>query len=472
MSIEAVQPEPAATLPRVAPPARFVTGSVLRHILVMTGTSAVGLMSIFVGDFANILFLGLLGDVEVLAAIGYASSLLFFTISVGIGLAIATASLVSPALGAGDVDRARRLSVNLHMASVLIALMVVAAMWPLLPDLLAWLGARGRARDLALGYARIVIPTLPLLVTGMCSSAVLRSAGDPRRAMYVTLTGAVVNTALDPIFILWLGWGIEGAAIASILARLCVAFAGLWFVIRVHRLIAAPAWSALRRDAPLIAGFAVPAVLANVATPVSNAFVTMTIARFSDSAVAGWAVIGRITPVAFGAIFALSGSIGPVIGQNLGARSFDRVRLSLMQGLWVAAYFTAGAWVFLALAAPGLVRLFGATGEAADLIVFYCRWLAPLFVFFGLLFVSNAACNTLGRPHYATLLNWGRATLGTLPFTVLGAQWAGAKGVLIGYMAGGIVFGSLAVAVAFRLIRTLQEDFAAAGGNTGRARRA
>jgi putative MATE family efflux protein len=472
MSVDAIPSQPVAPAALPAPQARFVTGPILRHILVMTGTSAVGLMSIFVGDFANILFLGLLGDVEVLAAVGYASSLLFFTISVGIGLAIATSSLVSPALGAGEVDRARRLSVNLHIASVLTALLVLATMWPLLPNLLAWLGAGGRAHELAVSYTRIVVPTLPLLVTGMCSSAVLRSAGDPRRAMYVTLTGALVNTALDPIFILWLGWGINGAAIASILARICVAFTGLWFVIRVHGLIAVPAWGHLRRDVPLIAKFAVPAVLANVATPVSNALVTMTIAGFSDSAVAGWAVIGRIVPVAFGAIFALSGSIGPIIGQNLGARSFDRVRLSLMQGLRVAGYFTAAAWVVLLMAAPTLVGLFGAKGEAADLILFYCRWMAPLFVFFGLLFVSNAACNTLRRPHYATLLNWGRATLGTLPFTMLGAQWAGAKGVLVGYMAGGLVFGLIAVAVVFRLVATLEEDFASMSGKNANAHQA
>jgi len=459
MSVEAIPPGPVPPVPQEsvrAPPARFVTGSILRHILVMTGTSAVGLMAIFAGDFANILFLSLLGDVEVLAAIGYASSILFFTVSVGIGLAIATTSLVSTALGAGDMARARQLSAHLHVASAVVAMLVVLALWPSLRSLLAWLGAAGRTLDLAHGYTRIVVPSLPLLVVGMCAAAVLRSVGDPRRAMYVTLTGAVVNTALDPIFILWLGLGIDGTAIASVIARGCVACVGLHAVIGVHGLMAKPEWQALRADTSLIARFAIPAVLANVATPVSNAFVTMTIARFSDSAVAGWAVIGRITPVAFGAIFALSGSIGPIIGQNLGARAFARVRLSLTEGLRAAAYFTAAAWVVLALSAPALVSLFGATGEAADLIVFYCRWMAPLFVFFGTLFVSNAACNTLGRPHFATLLNWGRATLGTLPLTALGALWAGPRGVLIGYMLGGVVFGLIAVAVVYRLIAKLE----------------
>ena len=461
-------PVPEPLSPPPAPPGRFVTGSILRHILVMTGTGAVGLMAIFFGDFANILFLGLLGDIEVLAAVGYASSILFFTVSACIGLAIATTSLVAPAIGRGDMARARELSTHLHIASVVVAIVVVVAMWPWLRSALAWLGATGRTLDLAHGYVRLVVPSLPLLALGMCSSAVLRSVGDARRAMYITLSGAVVTMVLDPIFILWLGLGIEGAAISSLVSRLCVAIVGVSAVIRVHGLMARPRWRVLQHgDAALIARFAIPAVLANVATPVSNAFVTMTIARFSDSAVAGWAVVGRVTPVAFGAIFALSGAIGPIIGQNLGARAFGRVRLSLTEALRAAVIFTGVAWVVLFLSVPALVSLFGLTGEAADLFAFYCRWLSPLFVFFGTLFVSNAACNTLGRPHFATALNWTRATLGTLPFVTLGAQWGGAKGVLIGNMAGGVVFGLIAVWVVFRLIATLEKDLGS-GKNSAR----
>lgn len=463
MSVANVPPEPVLEPPppQRSAPGRFVTGSIPRHILVMTGTSAVGLMAIFFGDLANILFLGLLGDLDVLAAVGYAGSILFFTVSACIGFAIATTSLVSPAIGAGDFVRAKRLSTHAHVASVVVAVVVVAGMWPSLHVLLAWIGATGRTHDLALGYTRLMIPSLPLLALAMCSSAVLRSVGDARRAMLVTLTGALITLLLDPVCILWLGLGIQGAAVSSLVARLCVAVAGVVYVARVHGLLTVPDWRALRaEDGPLIVRFALPAVLANVATPVSNALVTATIARFSDGAVAGWAVIGRVTPVAFGAMFAMAGAIGPIIGQNLGARAFERVRLTLTKSLWAAGLFTGLAWVILILLAPALVRMFALTGEAADLLLFYCRWLSPLFVFFGTLFVANAACNTLGRPHYATALNWGRATLGTLPFVTIGGQWGGAPGVLVGNMAGGVVFGLIAVWVVFRLIATLEKDFA------------
>jgi len=437
------------------PPPRFVTGSILRHITVMTGTSAIGLMAIFVSDFANIFFLGLLGDLQLLAAVGYASSIMFFLISAGIGMSIAVVALVAPALGAREVGQARRFASHAALFAGATSLFLVAALWPALPSLLGSLAASGRALTLAHEYLRIVLPSWPPLVLGMCASAMLRSAGEAQLAMFITLTGAVVATILDAALILGLGLGLHGAAISAFVSHVAVLALGFWLVVRTQGLLGRPDWHAFGYDLALIARFAVPIVLANLATPAGGAYVTLAMSQFSDAAVAGWAVIGRIIPIAFGAIFALSGAIAPIIGQNLGARAFDRVRAALHGGLKFAAFLSAAAWLLLAIAAPKLVQLFNASGEAAALIVFFCRWLAPLFVFFGTLFVCNAACNALGRPHYATVLNWGRATLGTVPFVTLGSYW-GSKGVLVGHMMGGIAFGLAAVVVVNRLIAQLE----------------
>jgi putative MATE family efflux protein len=446
-----------APSPAPVPLPRFVSGSVARHILVMTGTSALGLVSIFFSDFANIFFLGLAGDLQLLAAVGYASSVLFFIISGGIGMAVATTALVAPALGAGELQRARRLATHTLLYAAAASSLVGVLAWIAVPYLLGWFGASGRALALAQDFLRIVIPSLPPLTIGMCASAVLRSTGDARRAMYITLCGAVVGTLLDAILIVWLGLGIHGAAIAALVSNVCILGAGWWGAVHVHDLLAKPDTAYFAHDARRITRFAVPAVLTNLATPAGGAYVTVAMSHFGDSAVAGWAIIGRIIPIAFGTIFALSGSIGAIIGQNFGARHFDRVRATLNGGLIFAAAFSIAAWAVLAIAAPALVQLFNATGEAARLIVFFCRWLAPLFAFFGTLFVCNAACNTLGSPHYATALSWGRATLGTVPFVILGSAW-GAEGVLAGHMAGGIAFGLAGVVVVRWLLTRLERE--------------
>ena len=81
----------------------------------------------------------------------------------------------------------------------------------------------------------------------------------------------------------------------------------------------------------------------------------------------------------------------------------------------------------------------------------FCSWLAAGFLFTGALFVANAAFNNLGYPVLSTLFNWGRATLGTIPFVTYGAKF-GPAGLLIGQASGSVIFGTLAVITAFRVV--------------------
>ena len=173
----------------------------------------------------------------------------------------------------------------------------------------------------------MVLPSTPIVALGMCTTGILRGAGDARRAMYVTLGGGIAAAILDPIFIFGLDLGLDGAAISTVLSRCVLLAIGLYGAHFVHHLIALPNRVRLAAAARPFFAIGVPAMLTQIATPVGNAFVTAEIARFGDAAVAGWAIIGRIVPVAFGVIFALSGAVGPIIGQNFGARRFDRLQL-------------------------------------------------------------------------------------------------------------------------------------------------
>lgn len=432
--------------------ARFVTGSIPAHVLRMTGAAAFGLMAIFLGELANVFFLSMLGDVEIIAAVGYASTILFLLLSVGIGTAIAASALIAPAIGAGDLARAKRLSASTHVFSVLFAAVFGAVVWIFVPELIHLIGAEGRTLALATGYLRILIPFMTLMSLGMCASAVLRSQGDARRSMNVTLVGAAVNVALDPLFIFVLGLGINGAAWATNISRIAVAGCGIYWLMREHDLLARPRLKDVIADARVILLFAVPATVTNLATPIANAYVTYAIATHGTAAVAAWALIGRISPVAFGSIFALSGAVGPVLGQNLGARQWSRVREAFDVSLMTAVGFTAVAWVFLALAVDPLIAAFHATGETAAILRTYCIYISPMFVFLGILFVANAALNALGHPHWPTVLNWGRATLGTVPVVTIGGMFWGPTGVIGANLAGASVFALLGAWLCRRLI--------------------
>jgi putative MATE family efflux protein len=437
-------------------PGKFVTGSTLRHVLSMTAAGTVGLVAVFLVDVVNLFYISMLGHKELAAAVGYAGTLLFFILSLSIGLSIAVGAMTSQALGRGDRAHAKQLagaSLVLMAATMSLAAVVV---YPFLPYLLNALGATGSTAELALRFTRIVLPSTPVLGLGICLSALLRSLGDARRAMFVTLGAGVATAILDPLLIFGLGWGLDGAAVATGLARLVMVGIGLHGVVRVHQLFAWPSFSVLRQTLKPFFSIGVPSVLTQIATPVGNAFVTAAISSYGDNAVAGWAVIGRVIPVAFAALFALSGSVGPILGQNLGAGRHDRLRSTMRDSLKVVVGYVLCVWLLLALGSGLIANVFQADGEARELIVFFCIFVAGSYIFNGAVFVANAAFNNLGFVLYSTALNWGRATLGVVPFIWLGGHYFGARGVLGGYGLGVVLFGVAAVVMCFRVLDQLE----------------
>jgi Na+-driven multidrug efflux pump len=243
----------------------------------------------------------------------------------------------------------------------------------------------------------------------------------------VTLSGGVITAFTDPLLIFGFGLGVYGAAWATVISRLAFLIVGLHGAVRVHNLVGRPEPWAIVGDFTPIMGIGLPAILANLATPVSAVYVTRVWSDFGEAAVAGGAIVDRVIPLAFGVVFALSASVGPIIGQNYGAKLMARVRRAIAD---------------------------------ADFVLLFCRYGGAAWVFLSCLFVANTAFNNLGFPLLSTIFNWGRATLGTIPFVTLGARWFGIEGAMVGLILGAAIFGLAGIAVAFgvtaRLARELQ----------------
>lgn len=422
----------------------------------MTLSSTIGLLALFLVDLADLYFLSLLGELEIVAAVGFAGSILFFTTSIGIGLSIGCSALVAQVVGSGDRNRTRRLITHSSVAVLATTIPTAAALLLSMNGLLDLLGAEGLTKSLAKQYMWIVLPSMPLLALAMACGGVMRALGEARNAMFLTLIGAATNAILDPIFIFALGWEIRGAAIATVCARLAMLSFGTWVIMHRHQLMSTPQWHKFREDCRHYFKVALPAMLTNLSTPIGMAYIMAIMASFGDEAVAGIAVVSRIQTVAFAGLFALSGAIGPIAGQNLGVRQFPRIRETLRNSLLFVLGYCAVACTLLLLAAPWLIDAFKAQGLTAQIIRWFCYGFSLAFIFNGATFVTNALFNNLHAAHYATQFNFGKATLGTVPFVYLGAQWAGPYGVFWGSLLGAAITAALGVWVAVRHIDRLQ----------------
>ena len=432
--------------------AKFLTGNLFKHISVMSLTASIGLMAVFVVDFVDLIFISMLGKAELAAAVGYAGAILFFTSSFGIGMAIAAGALVSRALGAGDDELARRRATNTLIFGFVFGGLFALAVWLNLRTLSGLMGATGETLELSVGYLAIIVPSLPFLMVGMIGGAILRAHGDAGRAMMATVWGGVVNAVLDPILIFGLDLELTGAALASVAARLVIAVVAIIPLIRHYGGFDRPTFANMSIDVSPIVAIAFPAILTQLATPIGQAYVTRTMSSFGEEAVAGMAIVGRLTPIAFGVIFAMSGAVGPIIGQNAGAGLSDRVRGAFKDGLIFTAIVVVVMSLLLFISRPLLVMLFQLEGTALTIVFLFAGPLSLLFFFNGVIFVANAAFNNLAHPFYSTWINWGRHTLGTIPFVMLGAAWYGAPGVLIGQALGGGIFALAAYLLAKKVL--------------------
>jgi putative MATE family efflux protein len=436
-------------------PARYTQGSIATHLILMTSSTALGLLTIFLSELVDVYFLGLIGEAEI-TALGFAGPIIFFSLSLNIGLSIACSALVSIALGSGNTASSRETVTHSLVSAFIISLPLALILWFYLPTLLSLMGASGQALELANAYTSIVIIGMPLLAVAMSMGSIMRAKGDAKNSMLIYIVAGLSNIVLDPILIFGLDLGVTGAALATLISRIIMLAMAYHIIVNRDQLVGAFNLHHYRQELSSYTKIAFPAILTNLSTPLSMAYVTYAMAQFGDSAVAGVAIINKIQPVAFVGLFALSSVIGPIAGQNFGAKKFDRVSKTLFESIRFTLIYCAIVSAILWLSQWWFVPLFGGSAAANELVYLFCSGLSLIFIFNGITFLTNALFNNLGVAYYATIINILKATVGTIPFVILGANIAGVEGVLWGLFAGSIFIAVIGLLLAIKLVNKFQ----------------
>ncbi|WP_339950829.1 MATE family efflux transporter [uncultured Albimonas sp.] len=444
-------PETPAPLPQ-GEAGRFTTGPIMRHVSVMTLTGSLGLTFMFLVDFVTLLYVSMLGDERLTSAVGYAWTLQFFTVAMGMGFSIAAGALVSRALGARDRAGARRIAGSTMTLACGFLVIGALALTALRGPIVAALGAEGEVLEEAVDFLAITLPTMPFMTFGMLGSSLLRAAGDARRAMMVTLSAGIVVALAAPFLIFetvlglpGMDLGITGAALALALTRVMTATMGYRFCVGVHDLVARPRWRTVRADARRVLDIAAPSGLAQMSTPVANAILTAAISEYGPSAVAGWAVVSRMTVLAFAGVLSLAGAIGGIFGQNYGAGLMHRVVRTYRDAVAFCIVYVGAIWAILYAASGAISAGFSLSAEGGAVVHAFATLGAAGFLFAGCAFVATAAFNTLGRPLGAMAVNWGRDGLAVpaMLWLVAGAI-EGPEGVVYAQAAGMAAAGVVA----------------------------
>lgn len=404
-------------------------------------------------SFVDMFFLSRLNNVDILAAMGFSSAISLFSASIGIGFSVSTSVLVSQKLAISGKEQASQLFSAIAIMGFILSSILMLVLISTLPLLLPLIGAKSQALNFATDYLTLVLIASPLAVMSMIFASGLRAAAMAKASMWVSLIATIINIVLDPLFIEVFGWGIKGAAWATIIARSIGFIIGMWYFTVQLQWLKPVSWQFLRQELPNVQRITLPVLITNIVTPIGGLIVVFIVSSYGNEAMAGMAVVGSLTPILFSVYFSLTGAAGPMVGQNIGANQPQRIAAIYKIGLITLLTYTALIWSLALLTYPYLTQIFNLNGLSADLLKFFCTVQIPLSAGLGIIALSNGIFNNLNRPRWSMWLNVSRATVATWFFCIAGNAIFGLYGAIMASSLSFILYAIVAVYLANKIFR-------------------
>lgn len=371
---------------------------------------------------------------------------LAFSLLIGDG----AAAYLSLKLGEGRKDQAQR-----GVGNALTLLIVFGAAFLLLgvfflEPLAHLFGATENSLPYALDYGRIIVLGFPFVMIGTGLNSCIRAEGSPKVAMLSMIAGAVTNTILDPIFIFVCGWGVEGAALATILGQI-LTFAVSTLYLRNPKILRIS-----RRDMKLslntsktVMGYGVSSFITQIAVTVSILVANNMIVQYGAASVYGpdiplaaFGIVMKVYQILLSFMVGFGIGAQPIVGFNYGARSFLRVKKAYLLAIGCATAVAAIGFVMFQFFPQAIINLFGSEDALYNEFAQKSfRIFLMLCILSGFQTVTGIFFQSIGKPVKAAVVTLSRQILVLVPATLILPVFLGLDGVLwAGPVADGISF--------------------------------
>lgn len=429
------------------------------------------IISLLVASLYNIVDQIFIANTTYLGSYGNAANTVVFPLTV-VALALAVmigdgcCAFVSISLGSGAHDDAHR-SIGCSVILCIIVSLVVTAAYLVFDDpILTMFGGRVNDETFTLSkeYFFWITLGIPFYMFGQAMNPIIRSDGSPRFAMAATVSGAVVNIILDPLFIFGFSWGMMGAAVATVLGQVLTAGLSVWYLCRMkaarlQRCSFVLSGRLMRRFLPLgicsflsqISIVAAMAAVNNMLRKYGALDPTFSQAQYAQIPMAVQGIVMKFFQIIISVAVGLAAGCIPIVGYNTGAGRNDRVKRLFKLLLLSEAAVGAAALVVVECFPRELIAIFGAANESEYYTLFALR----AFRFY--LSTTILACvnkatfiylQSLGRALLSTLLSMAREVLFGVGFALLLPVFFGLDGILLSMPVSDVLtFFSVAVIV-------------------------
>lgn len=396
-------------------------------------------------NLADTFWLGQYSDTA-LGAITYAFPLVFFLISLGMGLSVAGSVLVAQFTGSGNKEKRDFAASQTIAFSALASAILGVAGFFFISDLVTLLGASGAVATAASSYMEMISIGLFSMFGFFVFQSLMRGFGDTVTPMILMLGTVILNIIIDPLFIFGFGpipeLGVQGAAVATVLSRTLSLAVGIAILFRGSRGIQI----SLNQMKPNLSFFkkmlhiGVPASAEGTGRSLSvNALVAVIGAFFAGTAVVpGYGIAVRIFSMVFLPAAAVGRGVESMTGQNLGARNYDRAAETARFGAKWTFLILTGLGVIIFILAQPISSIFTKSPEIAAVSAEFLRYVAFSFGFIGVLRSYNGSFRGAGKTVTAAVISIATLGLIRLPIAYFGAANIGTKGVWIAFAASNI----------------------------------
>ncbi|WP_144212428.1 MATE family efflux transporter [Shewanella donghaensis] len=407
-----------------------------RVLFNMSLPNLIGILTIYGGSLIDTFFISQLGT-ESLAAVSFTFPVAIVFASVAIGIGAAVSTNLARLIGAGNQTQAKAflfdaMLLTFILVSVLVTLGIMA-----IDPLFSLLGANEVSLPLIHDYMLVWFIGAPLLVLLMVGNQGIRATGDTHSPAIIMSVAAIINLILDPLLIFGIGpfpeWGIQGAAIATLISWFFAASVAAYILIFKKKIlvIAGLCQQRIINNWRKLGHIARPAALMNMINPIANGIILAMLARADQAAVAAYGAGIRLETLFLVAIMALTSSLMPFVGQNLGAGQHQRAKDAMMLSIRFALVFQTLLYIPIFFSGEFIAQLFSSDPVVVDWLSFYIQVLPAAYGPLAVVIIFATCLNAYHRPIQSLVINLIRLMVLMLPLAAIGLYLGGVKGLLI-----------------------------------------
>ena len=406
-------------------------------------------------------FIGLLHDDYQLAAVNLAYPVMMVMIALSNMVGTGAGSLIARSLGAGDRTKADHTLTSAFLLTVVNSAIVAAAGMALLPQIVGGLGAQENTFGFTQSYVRVLLLGSLLVMGNYTFGQLLRSEGSVRQSVAGMVVGTVANIMLDPVFIFFLGRGVEGAAIATVLGNAAGMATSLFFYLRGSTLLK-PQASLIRPTAEILREIfwvGVPATLETLLTSAAYIVNNNLAVAYGELTVAAMGVAQKILSLGSYICQGFAAGTQPIMGFNWCARNYRRMLDVLRAGVCVVSITELAVMAICGIFAPQLIGIFSQSPEVMATGAKVLRALMWILPFVGATSMSRMSFQAMGKPQYAFAITLVRQLVLYVPLLLLLNRIFGFNGMIWAQPVAELVMMGVSVGMLVHIIHSEEDRY-------------